>query len=55
MVEAGGVVTGLFSVDPKRPNFIDPLNVMDEPPATLLESKVRPPNEVLDQVMQMLM
>jgi len=28
---------------------------MDEPLATLPESKVRPPKEVLDQVMQSLM
>jgi 2-oxoglutarate ferredoxin oxidoreductase subunit beta len=42
-------------VEPKRPNFIDLLNVMDEPLATLPESKVRPPKEVLDEVMQSLM
>src|SRR5690242_10757277 len=29
--EKGEIVTGLFYVDPKRPNFIDLLNVMDEP------------------------
>jgi 2-oxoglutarate ferredoxin oxidoreductase subunit beta len=53
--DKGEIVTGLFYVDPKRPNFIDLLNVMDEPLATLPESKVRPPKEVLDQVMQSLM
>src|SRR5271166_697820 len=53
--DKGEIVTGLFYVDPKRPNFIDQLNVMDEPLATLPESKVRPPKEVLDQVMQSLM
>jgi hypothetical protein len=39
-------------VDPKRPNFIDPLKVMDESPTTIPESKVRPPKEGLDHVMQ---
>jgi 2-oxoglutarate ferredoxin oxidoreductase subunit beta len=53
--DKGEIVTGLFYVDPKRANFIDLLNVMDEPLATLPESKVRPPKEVLDQVMQSLM
>src|ERR1035437_6422258 len=53
--DKGEIVTGLFYVDPQRPNFIDQLNVMDEPLATLPESKVRPPKEVLDQVMQSLM
>jgi 2-oxoglutarate ferredoxin oxidoreductase subunit beta len=53
--DKGEIVTGLFYVDPQRPNFIDLLNVMDEPLATLPESKVRPPKEVLDQVMQSLM
>jgi 2-oxoglutarate ferredoxin oxidoreductase subunit beta len=31
------------------------LNVVDEPLATLPESRVRPPKEVLDEVMQGLM
>ena len=53
--DKGEIVTGLFYVDPERPNFIDLLNVMDEPLATLPESKVRPPKEVLDQVMESLM
>jgi len=48
-------VTGLFYIDTQRPNFIDLLNVVDDPLATLPESKVRPPLEVLDQVMQSLM
>lgn len=51
----GEIVTGLFYVDTERPSFIDLLNVIDEPLATLPESKVRPPKEVLDQVMQSLM
>ena len=53
--DKGEVVTGLFYVAPKQPNFLDLLNVMDDPLATLPESKVRPPKEVLDQVMESLM
>jgi 2-oxoglutarate ferredoxin oxidoreductase subunit beta len=53
--DKGEIVTGLFYVEPQRPNFIDLLNVVEEPLATLPESKVRPPKEVLDQVMQSLM
>jgi 2-oxoglutarate ferredoxin oxidoreductase subunit beta len=42
-------------VNTKPENFLTLLNVVDEPLATLPESKVRPPKEVLDQVMQALM
>jgi 2-oxoglutarate ferredoxin oxidoreductase subunit beta len=53
--DKGEIVTGLFYVDTQRPSFIDLLNVVEEPLATLPESTVRPPKEVLDQVMQSLM
>jgi 2-oxoglutarate ferredoxin oxidoreductase subunit beta len=53
--DKGEIVTGLFYVEPQKPNFIDLLNVMEEPLATLPEAKVRPPKEVLDEVMQSLM
>jgi len=53
--EKGEIVTGLFFVDTQRPSFIDLLNVVEEPLATLPESAVRPPKEVVDQVMQSLM
>ena len=58
LVEAhdkGEIVTGLFYVDTKRENFLDLLNMMDDPLATLPESRVRPPKKVLDEVMQSLM
>ena len=48
------VVTGLFYVDTKRESFIDQLNLVDEPLATLPESRVRPPRAVLDEVMESL-
>jgi 2-oxoglutarate ferredoxin oxidoreductase subunit beta len=50
--DKGEVVTGLFYVDTKRENFLDQLNVVDEPLATLSESRVRPPREVLEEVME---
>ncbi|MBZ5544024.1 MAG: 2-oxoacid:ferredoxin oxidoreductase subunit beta [Acidobacteriia bacterium] len=49
--DKGEVVTGLFFVDTKRESFLDQLNVVDEPLATLPESRVRPPKQVLDEVM----
>jgi 2-oxoglutarate ferredoxin oxidoreductase subunit beta len=53
--DKGEIITGLFYVNTKPENFLTLLNVVDEPLATLPESKVRPPKEVLDQVMQALM
>jgi 2-oxoglutarate ferredoxin oxidoreductase subunit beta len=50
--DKGEVVTGLFYVDTKRENFLDQLNLVDEPLATLPESRVRPPREVLEEVME---
>jgi 2-oxoglutarate ferredoxin oxidoreductase subunit beta len=49
------IVTGLFYVDTKRENFLDLLNIVDEPLATLPESRVRPPKQVLDEIMVELM
>jgi 2-oxoglutarate ferredoxin oxidoreductase subunit beta len=48
----GEVLTGVFYVDTKKPNFMEMLNMEDAPLSTLPESKVRPPKEVLDQVME---
>jgi len=50
--DKGEVVTGLFYVDTKRPSFLDLLNVVDEPLATLPASRVRPPKSALDEVME---
>ena len=52
--DRGEVLTGLFYVNTERPSFIDLLNVVDEPLATLPESRVRPPKSVLDEVMESL-
>src|SRR5947207_1275671 len=48
------IVTGLFYINTGRPNFIDLLNVVDEPLATLPESRVRPPKSALNEVMDSL-
>lgn len=48
----GEVLTGVFYVDTSKPNFMDLLNMEDAPLATLPERKVRPPREVLDEVME---
>jgi 2-oxoglutarate/2-oxoacid ferredoxin oxidoreductase subunit beta len=50
--DKGEIVTGLFYIDTKTPNFLQLLNVVDEPLATLPESRVRPPQRVLDEIME---
>lgn len=50
--EKGEVLTGVFYVNPTAPTFMDVLNVIDEPLATLPESVVRPGKEVLEEVME---
>jgi len=46
------IVTGLFYLDTQKPNFMEMLNVVDEPLATLPQTTVRPPQKVLDEVME---
>ncbi len=48
------IVTGLFYLDTQKPNFMEMLNFVDDPLATLPESSVRPPKKVLDDVMDAL-
>ena len=50
--EKGEVLTGVFYVNPKAPNFLDMLNVVDQPLATLPDSVTRPPQQVLDACME---
>src|SRR5271165_7014531 len=52
--EKGEVLTGVFYIDPKKPNFIDLLNVVDEPLGQLPENRVRPGKPVLDEIMSRL-
>ena len=46
------VLTGVFYIDTSKPSFTDMLNLVDEPLATLPESRVRPSRQVLEQIMQ---
>ena len=46
------VLTGLLYINPQQKNFIELLNVVDEPLASLPLERVRPPREVLDQIME---
>jgi 2-oxoglutarate ferredoxin oxidoreductase subunit beta len=39
-------------VDNNRDTLMDMFGIVDEPLATLPESRVRPPKEMLDQVME---
>ena len=48
----GEVLTGLFFLDVHAPTFLDLLGLPDSPLATLEESVVRPPREVLDAIME---
>jgi 2-oxoglutarate ferredoxin oxidoreductase subunit beta len=50
--ENNEVLTGLFYVNTKRKNFLELLNVVEEPLATLPLERVRPPKAALDEVME---
>src|ERR1700733_1122284 len=50
--QQGEVLTGVFYVDTAKPSFTDLLNLVDEPLATLPESRDRPSRQVLEQIMQ---
>jgi 2-oxoglutarate ferredoxin oxidoreductase subunit beta len=52
--QRGEILTGVFYVDPKAPSFIDQLNLVDEPLATLPQERTRPSREVLAEVMERL-
>ncbi len=45
------ILTGVFYIDAQKETFIDQLNVVDEPLATLPESLTRPPKSALDSLM----
>jgi 2-oxoglutarate ferredoxin oxidoreductase subunit beta len=52
--DRGEVLTGVFYVNPQAANFLELLNMTDEPLATLPESVTRPPRQVLEQCMERL-
>ena len=47
----GEFATGLIYVEPKKPDFLELLNIVDEPLATLSQERVRPPKRVLEEIM----
>src|SRR3954463_4423257 len=52
--EKGEVLTGLFYIDTKKPNFLDMIHMTDQPLATLPESITKPPKSALDEIMESL-
>ncbi len=50
--DKGEVLTGVFYVNTKSPSFLDMLNMVDQPLATLPESLTRPGREVLEAAME---
>jgi 2-oxoglutarate/2-oxoacid ferredoxin oxidoreductase subunit beta len=49
--EKDEVLTGVFYIDTQKPTFIDQLNIVEEPLATLPESVTRPPKSALESLM----
>ncbi len=50
--DKGETLTGVFYINPNKPTFLDLLNMTDRPLATLPADVVRPPESVLDEVME---
>ena len=50
----GEFATGLIYVEPKKTDFLTALNLVDEPLATLPDSRVRPSRAALDEIMESL-
>jgi 2-oxoglutarate/2-oxoacid ferredoxin oxidoreductase subunit beta len=50
--DKGEVLTGMFYVNTKAPSFLDMLNLVDAPLATLPESLTRPGKEALEAAME---
>ena len=48
----GEVLTGLLYVNTESPDFIELLNLVEEPLATLPQSRIRPSKAALDEVME---
>jgi len=52
---AGQMLTGIVHLRPEKKSFIEALNMVSEPLATLPLERVRPPKEALERIMQDLM
>ncbi len=50
----GEFATGVIYIEPDRDDFLELLNVVDEPLATLPLERVRPAKEALDEIMESL-
>jgi 2-oxoglutarate ferredoxin oxidoreductase subunit beta len=50
--KAGQMLTGLVHLRPEKKSFMELLNVVDDPLATLPLERTRPPREALDKIMQ---
>ncbi len=50
--ESGEFLTGLLYYDGEKKDFIEEINLIDEPLATLPQEKVRPRREMLEEIMQ---
>ena len=48
----GEFATGILYIEPEKPDFLELLNVVDEPLATLPLHRVRPGREALDEIME---
>ena len=46
------ILTGIFLIDPRAPDFIDLLKLVDEPLAALQQEQLRPPPDVLEEIME---
>ncbi|MGH9603752.1 MAG: 2-oxoacid:ferredoxin oxidoreductase subunit beta [Terriglobales bacterium] len=46
------VLTGVFYVEPRKPNFLDLLHLTEKPLVTLQPDELRPPRTALDEVME---
>jgi 2-oxoglutarate ferredoxin oxidoreductase subunit beta len=49
--EKDEVLTGVFYIDTQKPTFLDQLNMVEEPLATLTEASTRPPKSALESLM----
>ena len=50
----GEFATGILYIEPDKEDFLEALNLVEEPLATLPDSRVRPPKAVLDSLMDAL-
>jgi 2-oxoglutarate ferredoxin oxidoreductase subunit beta len=46
------VLTGVLYVNTEKPNFLEMLNIVDEPLATLPQARTRPTKEALEEIME---